>query len=454
SLRNRVEQAWLALGGECCYASPTESENSTEYFRLLESLETESNEQLVERLQSRMDKLYATSSSSRLQLMPIHQAKGLEFDVVIIPGMQRLPKRGDESLVELQEFRLADGRNATLMAPIPSRNKPEASLYQYLQAIDRERSGYETQRVLYVACTRARQQLHLLGRFSESKKQGRYAPKGSLMELLTPAFESASVVTKDNVGASLAVGSGLVVGGSLAADMEISVASKARSHTVGASLARDKEIESSAAQLPPTLPLLRLDANALPPLQPATIDGDAWEWRPLPNRDAAALGQAVHDWLELIHDHWSQEWTTDWFQQHSVALKSSLLQAGASPAALPELLQQLQGILSRILQSKAGQGIVSPEGKSGSWAELPLLRRDGNRISKHIIDRLYEDANGLTIVDYKTGADSAQTREQWASQLQRYRELVQGLEVGEVSSTVIFQAGENQVIDLTRESQE
>ncbi|HKX56147.1 MAG TPA: 3'-5' exonuclease, partial [Xanthomonadales bacterium] len=138
SLRNRVEQAWRALGGEFCYASPAESENSAVYFRLLESLETESNEQLVERLQSRMDKLYATSSSSRLQLMPIHQAKGLEFDVVIIPGMQRLPKRGDESLVELQEFRLADGRNATLMAPIPSRNKPEASLYQYLQAIDRE----------------------------------------------------------------------------------------------------------------------------------------------------------------------------------------------------------------------------------------------------------------------------------------------------------------------------
>jgi ATP-dependent exoDNAse (exonuclease V) beta subunit len=198
--------------------------------------------------------------------------------------------------------------------------------------------------------------------------------------------------------------------------------------------------------------LLRLADAAFPPLPPPAAEAEPWQWRALPNRDAAALGQAVHNWLELMHDHWSAQWSSDWFSQNSEALRSSLLQAGASQAALPELLPQLQSILARILQSETGQGIVSPEGKSGSWAELPLLRRDGNRISRHIIDRLYEHDGQLTIVDYKTGADSLQTREQWIAQLQRYRQLVEKLEAGRVTGTLILQANDNQVIDLSKEA--
>jgi hypothetical protein len=31
--------------------------------------------------------------------------------------------------------------------------------------------------------------------------------------------------------------------------------------------------------------------------------------RPLPRKKAAALGDALHHWLELIHDHWEQGWS-------------------------------------------------------------------------------------------------------------------------------------------------
>jgi ATP-dependent helicase/nuclease subunit A len=429
SLRDRVETAWLQLGGPRCYASPAESENSAVFFRLLSELEEAGNERLVERLNSRIEKLYASSKSSKLQLMVIHQAKGLEFDVVIMPGLQRTTRTTDPNLVELQEFRLDDGRNAALMAPIPSRQKPEASLYAYLQAVDAERSGYETQRLLYVACTRARQQLHLLGRYRETQKDGLKAPGGSLMELLSLAFESAGQSSAPLLASTATAG--------LARDPS----------------ATDNSDEDEEPLTPSSFPLLKLHIDALPTLENVSAETpEPAQWRPLPNRSAAALGQAVHDWLELMHDHWDRGWNARWFADHPAVLESSLLQAGASQAALPDLLKQLQDILSSILQSEAGQGIISPQGKSGSWAELPLLRRDGNRISRHIIDRLYEDENGLTIIDYKTGADSTQTREQWASQLQRYRELVQSLEAGKISSTVIFQVNDNHVIDLTRES--
>jgi ATP-dependent helicase/nuclease subunit A len=431
-LRDSVEQAWRALGGPLCYASPGEAGHATVYFRLLENLEAESNERLVERMQDRLGKLYAGSRSARLQLMPIHQAKGLEFDVVIIPRMHHAPRVTDSNLVELQEFRLAGGYNATLMAPLPSRQKPEASLYTYLQAVDRERSGYETQRVLYVACTRARHRLHLLGRFRESKDKGLYAPKGSLMELLFPAFESAS---------QAAVGTG--------------VAGDAAPASVGAGPAANPR--EAADPIP--FPLLRLRTEALPALDPALGDVPAGtaepiQWRPLPNRNAAALGQAVHDWLELLHDHWGLGWNEKWFAEHHQALESSLIDAGAAPPALPQLLIELEAILTRILNNESSRELLSPEGKTGSWAELPLLRRDGNRISRHIIDRLYEEKGAFTIIDYKTGADSDQTREQWISQLQRYRRLCDGLESSPVSGTLVLQANDNKVIDLSRETAE
>ncbi len=42
------------------------------------------------------------------------------------------------------------------MAPITPKHLAASSLYRYLNAVDAGRSGFEDQRVLYVACTRAR----------------------------------------------------------------------------------------------------------------------------------------------------------------------------------------------------------------------------------------------------------------------------------------------------------
>jgi ATP-dependent exoDNAse (exonuclease V) beta subunit len=187
-LRQRVETAWIHLGGPWCYASAHELNHASAFLDLLDELERESSENLETRLAWSLEKLYASSAPSKVKLMTIHQAKGLEFDIVIVPGMGKAPRGEEASLVALQEFHNPDGSDRSLLAPIPSRIKPEASLYAYLRAVETERNAFEQQRLLYVACTRARQQLHLLGNYSESKGKGIHARSGTFMELLFPAF--------------------------------------------------------------------------------------------------------------------------------------------------------------------------------------------------------------------------------------------------------------------------
>ncbi|MDX1555255.1 MAG: hypothetical protein R3212_04450, partial [Xanthomonadales bacterium] len=78
-------------------------------------------------------------------------------------------------------------------------------------------------------------------------------------------------------------------------------------------------------------------------------------------------------------------------------------------------------------------------GSSEHWSELPVLRREGQALTRHVIDLLVRDSDGaLNIVDYKTTAvdeqagDAQQIREQ---QLDRYRTLVEALEIGPVRKT-------------------
>ncbi|HLF31794.1 MAG TPA: 3'-5' exonuclease, partial [Xanthomonadales bacterium] len=414
SLRDCVEYTWLHVGGPFCYASAVELDNATAFLALLATLERESSEDLLGRLDEKLGDLYASSSPATLQLMTIHQAKGLEFDVVIIPGLHRSPKDKDKSLVALQEFRTARGTDSALMAAIPARGDAAPSIYSYLRAVDKERSSYEAQRVLYVAATRAKNRLHLLGRYRQDKGTGAIsATSGTFLQMLLPAFAA-------HIGEP----------------------------------AESREEKKPAQSRPIALPLLQLvDSPPLPDLEPIETMAEPAQLRALPAREAAALGEALHQWLELIHDHWQQGWTAAWFEQHRPALASTLRRSGLAEERIPVLLPELSRMLVRAVSSETGLALAGPGGRAGSWAELVLYCREATGFSRHIIDRLYQDPNGnLVVLDYKSGEDTAESREKWIEQLGRYRHLVDRLDAGRVSRTLIYQATSNTVIDLSGET--
>ena len=94
TLRDRVEGVWLALGGPACVEDATELEDAEVYLDALEELE-EAGEVDFGRLAELLDELYAlpdvTATADDVQIMTIHKAKGLEFDTVIVPGLDRGP---------------------------------------------------------------------------------------------------------------------------------------------------------------------------------------------------------------------------------------------------------------------------------------------------------------------------------------------------------------------------
>ena len=91
--------------------------------------------------------------------MTIHKAKGLEFDTVIVPGLDRPPRGARKPLFAWRA--LPGGR--LLLAPIDETGADAEPLYRYVRTLDRDAEDIEAGRLFYVAATRAESRLHLLG---------------------------------------------------------------------------------------------------------------------------------------------------------------------------------------------------------------------------------------------------------------------------------------------------
>ncbi len=412
-LHRLVEVAWIRLKGPYVIGSQPELDNAQDFFRLLAGIEAERPEDINTTIIQRMDKFYSGSSASTVKLMTIHGAKGLEFDVVILPGLQRRAGRGDQVFVRTEELQFDDTSHGVLMAPVKGREEDAPNLYNYLEALNVEQEAFEAQRVLYVAATRAREELHLFGGWKMMGPAGNKAPgstKGTFMQLLWPFFEAAIDLEDDTDGAA------------------------------------DGATASSAE--PPVLPFLRLQNEpplAIEPLTPE-LDRHAFEMK-IPDQDRLAFGDAVHLWLELLHEHPPEKWSAGWLVEHRAALQASLANAGARETHIEDLCQRLEKMLDEIMSSKKGRGIVLAKDKNASWAELPFYTRDGVRLRKHIIDRMYQlDDGSYVIIDYKTGQESESTREKWKAQLERYRSIVEGCTGAEVERELILQLETGAVI--------
>jgi ATP-dependent exoDNAse (exonuclease V) beta subunit len=283
-------------------------------------------------------------------------------------------------------------------------------VYRYLGAVDAERQQHEMTRVLYVAATRARRQLHVFGRPDYSQKKGFYAASGSFLQMLMPAFERAFDESGYQPG--------------------------------------DRQV---AETTPPTLPLLYLDGAPRIGLDcPDLRSGHGAKPLSLPDRDAVALGEALHLWLELIHDHCDRDWTPAWFDAHEDMLQSLLLRTGADKDRLGELLLRLKSMIRAALETETGRRAVSPLGCKESHAELALFKRAGNRVAQRVIDRLHRDGSGSWhIVDYKTGRSGDEQQEQWSRQLGEYAQLVRAATGTDVPDCVVYQAEEGRLISIS-----
>jgi ATP-dependent helicase/nuclease subunit A len=105
-------------------------------------------------------------SANVVRLMTIHQSKGLEFPVVIIPELHREPTRTETA------FMLDRHKGFTTQIPDGRGYMVRGALYNELRQRNQWREQFESMRLLFVAATRAEDRLVLSGAIEQKALPG------------------------------------------------------------------------------------------------------------------------------------------------------------------------------------------------------------------------------------------------------------------------------------------
>jgi ATP-dependent helicase/nuclease subunit A len=135
--------------------------------------------QAIRELEEEGESPLADETLDAVRILSIHKAKGLEFPVVILPDLHRLSVRADDRVVRF------DWPTRTLGVRLDGACDAGGAALAFL---DRERRREEWKRLLYVAVTRAREVLVMLG-------SAQYKPE-TYLALLMPELERRARVVR------------------------------------------------------------------------------------------------------------------------------------------------------------------------------------------------------------------------------------------------------------------
>jgi ATP-dependent exoDNAse (exonuclease V) beta subunit len=405
TLRRRVEGAWLALGGPATAVEATDLADAETYLATLDDLERGGDLADFAELDAAVARLYARpdpAADERLQIMTIHKAKGLEFDTVILPGLGYAPRESDKPLLRWMERPREHGDSDLLLAPIRARSRAEDSIYDYLEQLDKVKGEHEDGRLLYVAATRARRRLHLVGH--ANVRNGRPAPaRRSLLERLWPAvgrhFEGLAEEPD--------------------AEGKASVTATVQPRNVLRRLTADWS--------PP--PLAASVIAPRPPAAAASGSNDVeFSWA---SETAKHVGTVVHRALQRIADEGLDDWSLVSAATRRSAHERDLRRLGVPETELEGATARVTAALSAAVADERARWLFAPHAEAHS--ELRLTGLVGGDLIDIAIDRTFVDGDGLRwIVDYKTGVHEGadpegfldNERERYRAQLERYAVLV------------------------------
>src|SRR6185503_18787720 len=170
SIGTLIQQIWRVIGGNHCIDDASRA-NLDLFWRLLDRLPKGEQDIFGPGLNAALEELCAmpdpgASGDYGVQLMTIHKSKGLEFEVVIVPDLQAQGGRGSIELLSWLERGLPEPGpegelTEFLVAPLQYKGTDPGSAKRWVDHARRDRETQEMRRILYVAATRTRDELHL-----------------------------------------------------------------------------------------------------------------------------------------------------------------------------------------------------------------------------------------------------------------------------------------------------
>jgi ATP-dependent exoDNAse (exonuclease V) beta subunit len=400
-LRDAVEGAWQALAGPACMESPGDMEDVESYLDRLGAAEEGGALADPGHFALSLGKLFAApdpQATERLQVMTIHKAKGLEFDTVIVPGLGASGRADERKLFVWMERVAATAREGVefLLSPLdPAGTEPDP-IYEYIRALDRDKEALQDARLLYVAATRARHALHLMGDVRwDAHGDVPCAPrKEALLSHLWPLVQDRFAAPRASTSSAAA--------------------------------------EEGGVRTLDTIQRLRETVSALPAPPDAAWSGAASGRAPAEpvefswvGETARHAGTVVHRWLQRIAEEGLAAWDAARIERLRPALRRALAARGVNEADVEGAAQRVAAALRGCLEDPRARWILGPHPEARTEHRI-TLRAEG-RVRSVAIDRMFREAGKLWIIDYKTSSHEGGALEPFLDrELERYRAQLEG----------------------------
>ena len=378
--------------------------NIRKFIRIIEDLEANGKSLLkirdfLERTYGRSEEPKAnvnTEGMDAVKIMTIHAAKGLEFPVVFIPGLEEpfTTKTGDSLVYE------KDGKFFFKSEPEPSIRRQDEDFLIHLAKEEEEQK-----RLFYVAATRAEEALVLLSHWSGRDKNFLgFLRQGIGLEQKGPTYSTESEIQ-------------------------------------GLSILTAEDVKKIFEQTPrqKTAKTARRTIEVIPlSLRRQTL------WRPVTEtvdirrrhgKDRLILGDILHRIFEGVSKGIIRE-------QDILTRAEGMLE---SKGILREQREKMTAIVLRDIETLTEKGIwrdiILPV--QDSFSELPFIFEEENVVYTGRIDRIIKDGNSYKIYDYKTFPVKEKEMEyflrEYSSQLNIYKMAVGNLfNTKNVGSFIIF----------------
>ena len=411
-----ARQTWTALGGPATLEQPSDLEDAETFFRILDEVGPEHGNLPSPRAIARAlgDRSAATQGNpaALVQVMTIHKAKGLEFDTVILPSLERTGRVDTKPLLRHGLFTTRTARRGVVLATETlSPVDKQSSVFEWLGGLERQQRKRELGRLAYVAITRARRRLVLVGQVGLRENDGvvtlKQPPKDSLLGRLWPMLHT----TFERAFESQPNG--------------YSTEESPTARRIWVPPARRLPLDYQPPAVPPAVPA----ASLPPPPNGSQAARPDFNWA---SEESAVVGSVFH---AEVHRYLSEGISLDALVEDSRVRSALVAHSGLPRARQAPVLERVERALGQMRASQLARHFLD-RGHLESASELALTARLDGRVIRVILDRTWVEQGTRWIVDWKTSLHEGgnldhflnEELRRYGPQLQSYSRVVASLD--------------------------